>query len=114
MLKHATLLLADYLDQIDAIDDAEERAEALIEWFNRRTVLPVDLDRLIKVGINGFQFWKCPLCEDLVCEGAKAIAKAKLSWGDFQGARENDRVSYPGIGPRDRRCDFCRCHNVGE
>lgn len=106
------MLLADQLQQFGEGDDAEERAEALLYWFNCSNLSAGDLGRLFLIGIHGFEFWRCPACHDFVCEGAEAVYRTGLSWGNFQGVLENDRTSYPGDGADDRRCDHCRCHNV--
>jgi hypothetical protein len=82
--------------------------EALLEWFNVKAdrVTVEDLEQLADLRNSGrFRYWHCPSCQDLVMEGSPE------DWGTFSGANQNDRASYPGRSERDKRCDFCRCHN---
>lgn len=78
----------------------------LTEWFNRCEPDAEEFALLAKLANDGrFKAWDCPSCMDRVYEGKPE------SWDSFQGVRQNDRVSYPGNGPNDKRCDSCRCHN---
>lgn len=81
-----------------------ERQEALIEWYNTRAedITAEDLEILADVR---FRYWHCPVCHDFVMEGDPE------HWGGFQGVSQNDRVSFPGNGPSDKRCDHCRCYD---
>lgn len=86
-----------------ALDD--ETRENLLAWRNIREPDADDLRRLAELHAAGaFRAWACP-CGEMVYEATPD------DWGHFQGAHQNDRVSYPGSGPRDKRCDHCRCHN---
>ena len=88
----------------DAINP-ETRA-AMLEWFNRSQPDNDDLELLAELHANKrFKWWECPACGDEVYEGDPE------DWGEFQGVMQNDRTSYPGKGPRDKRCDHCRCHD---
>lgn len=84
-------------------------AEDLVEWFNATEIDEDNLAALFLLAIRQqFQSWGCPVCGERVFEGQPD------DWGNFQGALQNDRTSFPGHGPDDRRCDHCRCYMLGE
>lgn len=102
--------------------ECDRMANALLAWFNRRTVSKRDLKLLKRVAKAGFEFWHCTACGDLVCSGDRAISDdPRLSWDQFQGVWEVDYSSYPGgrvFGhysgdAQDLRCNRCRCHDTG-
>jgi hypothetical protein len=79
----------------------------LIAWFNTHNPEAEDYERLAELARAGrFAAWACPSCDDRVFEASPD------EWEDFQGVCQTDRVSYPGKGPVDPRCDHCRCYNV--
>lgn len=78
----------------------------LLAWRNIREPDAADLQSLANLyNAERFHSWRCPSCDEPVFEADPE------DWSYFQGVCQNDRVSYPGKGPKDRRCDFCRCHN---
>lgn len=86
----------------------EETREDLTNWRNARNLTKEDKELLARLHVEGrFKAWDCPSCGDRVYEAEPE------SWDDFQGASQNDRTSYPGLGESDPRCDSCRCHNKG-
>lgn len=88
-------------------EDTQQLAEDLLEWFNTNRPEEEDLLRLYALVEQGrFRAWTCPTCEDRVFEGHPE------DWGHFQGAAQQDRTSFPGLGPGDTRCDYCRCHDI--
>lgn len=97
-------------------DDSEiaQLTEDLLEWFNV-TIEGVDredVERLAVLAEEGrFKAWDCPTCEPSV---TRVFESDPEDWDHFQGVCENDRVSYPGAGPSDKRCDHCRCYNLGD
>ncbi len=85
-----------------------ENQDALIGWYNVRIedIDADDLERLAELwNAKQFRWWECPTCGEEVYEGEPE------DWGHFQGVQQNDRASYPGIRPRDKRCDHCRCYD---
>lgn len=91
------------------IDDPAQLAQDLIDWFNCTALDVEDIERLVFLVAKGrFEAWECPTCDERVFEGQP------IDWGHFQGVWQNDRVSYPGTGSNDKRCNSCRCHMVGE
>ena len=84
----------------------KETQRDLIAWRNSRSLTTEDYEDLAALVHKGqFQSWDCPACSDRVYEAWPD------DWDNFQGVLQTDRVSYPGTGEDDRRCDFCRCHN---
>jgi hypothetical protein len=78
----------------------------LVAWRNVSKPDAEDLRRLAALYNSGrFATWSCPACDEHVFEAQPE------DWSHFQGADQNDRVSYPGNGPADKRCNYCRCHN---
>jgi hypothetical protein len=84
--------------------------EDLEAWFNR-TPDAADKQRLAELYNDGrFEAWDCPHdgC------GTRVFWAAPLSWGDFQGARNADYVSFPGDTEKytekylRKLCDHCR------
>lgn len=87
-------------------NDKTQAATDLIEWYNVSDLDDVDIELLADLfNAGNFESWACPGCDDRVYDGQPE------DWEDFQGVCQIDRVSYPGFGEDDDRCDHCRCHN---
>lgn len=96
-----------------SLEEAGRLAGALVNWFNKTELTRLDVRRLLRIARNGFKFWYCQTCAELVMRGADAVAIVDPEWSHFQGVCEDDRMSYPGRGPSDLRCSDCRCYDVG-
>jgi hypothetical protein len=90
-------------------------AERLIEWFNREPDED-DCHRLLFLLMDGkFRSWDCPGCErsdgtsDTMCHEAELD---RDEWRHFQGARQLDRVSYPGNSHNQQCCNHCRMYGI--
>lgn len=94
------------LEGLDTVEDAEQTAKDLIEWYNTREedLDQEDLDRLFTLVESGqFRAWDCPSC------GERCYLGEPDDWGDFQGVRTVDYVSYPVRSRRTHdQCDHCR------
>jgi hypothetical protein len=106
-----TSLLAERWSEVPVTDlFPEEMAVRLIDWYNIREgdLNAEDLTRLAElvIELGAFETWECPRCRACVYEGSPD------DWSGFQGVIQNDRTSYPGNGPDDRRCDHCRCYHT--
>ena len=89
-----------------------EQAQAdLLEWFNCSKPDSEDKMRLADLFSAGkFHAWDCPTCGDRVYHGEPE------DWDHFQGVREADHMSYPGMPEVfaleliEKQCNDCRCH----
>lgn len=100
-------ILSERFDEKD-IADPEKTAEDVVAWYNSSSPDDEDIERLFNLVIDGkFEAWDCPTCGDRVFNGQPD------DWGDFQGAWQQDLISYPGNNRNsEKQCDSCRCHGI--
>ena len=83
-------------------------------WYNCTEISYSIKTEMARMYFRGdFKAWNCPLCGERVYFGEPR------DWGDFQGVRQADYVSYPGddsaFTPEflETLCDDCRAKTPG-